>query len=142
LVEEYSILRFSVANFFATLVHSRPFYPISTLLVKLVLGIINSEPEPDKKHKQRVEWIYNHTHERVNEPLSIIELTVFRNLDKGLNREIEIGDRTFNLAELYVYIDEVILELNHIVIDIAKKYSLDIPMIQSTGTQSQEFKIG
>lgn len=104
------------------------------------MGIIDSEENPDDKIKSRVKWIYDHTHERVNEPLSVIELAVFRNLDKGLNREIDIGNKSFTLTELYRYIDEVILELNSIVIKIARKYSLDIPIIQST-TQSQEFKI-
>jgi hypothetical protein len=108
---------------------SRPFQPISTLLVKLVEALIHSEPEPDIKIQKRLTWIYKNTHERVNEHLSLVELAVFKNLDKGLNREIDIGiDKTFYLVELYKYLDEIAKELTQIVIEISKKYSLDIPL--------------
>lgn len=138
--EELSLIRFNCNNFFAVLLNSRPFQPISTLLIKLVESIISSEDLPDTKIKNRVKWIYENTHIKVRESLSVIELTVFKNLDKGLNREIEIGDKTFSLTELYKYLDEVSKELSTIVIQIAKKYSIDIP-IQSFGTQSRETQI-
>ncbi|HJX50079.1 MAG TPA: hypothetical protein VJ438_01315, partial [Candidatus Nanoarchaeia archaeon] len=65
-----------------------------------------------------------------NESLPIIELAVFKNLDKGLNREIDIGDKTFSLTQLYKYLDEVSKELTIVVVEIAKKYNLDIPIGQ------------
>jgi hypothetical protein len=110
--------------------NSRPFNPISTLLIKLVEAIIQAEPEPDIEQRNRIRWIYEHTHKKVDENLSIVELAVFKNLNRGLNREIEIGDKTFSLTELYQYLDEVAKELSTIVIQIAKKYSFDIPMLQ------------
>lgn len=131
--DELSLIRFSSMNFFAVLLQSRPFQPISTLLIKIVNSLISCEPEPDKSNKERVDWIYKNTHIRVLEPLSIVELAVFKNLDKGLNRELDIGDKTFTLTELYSYLDEVALELATIVISIAKKYSIDIP-VQSFGS--------
>jgi len=106
---------------------ARPFQPISTLQIKLVEALISSEPEPDEIIKKRVKWIYEHTHEKVNTHLSIVELVVFKNLDKGVNKEIDIGDRTFFLAELYHILDEVSKELSNIVIQIAKRYSFDMP---------------
>jgi iron-sulfur cluster repair protein YtfE (RIC family) len=130
-------------QFFAILISSRPFQPISTLLIKVVEALINSEPEPDEKIMKRIKWIYENTHERVEAHLSIVELVVFRNLDKGVNKEIEIGDKTFYLAELYNYLDEISKELTNIVIKIAKKYSLDIPMVSfGTGKQGQTQTIG
>ncbi len=99
-------------------------------------SLLVSEPEPDTENKDRLSWIYNNTHKNVNEPLSIVELAVFKNLDRGLNREIEIGDKSFTLTELYSYLDEVALELSGIVISIAKKYSIDIP-IQALGSMQQ-----
>jgi hypothetical protein len=96
-------------NFFAVLLQSRPFQPISTLLIKIVNSLLSSEPEPDEENKTRLEWIYEFTHEKVREPLSIVELAVFKNLDRGLNRELDIGDKTFLLVELYCYLDEVAL---------------------------------
>jgi hypothetical protein len=112
---------------------SRPFNPISTLLVKIVEGLIASEPEPDEKLIKRIKWISENTHEEVKEPLSIIELVVFKNLDRGLSREVEISNKTYLLVELYKYLDEISKELTKIVIGIAKKFSLDIPINMGFG---------
>lgn len=134
---ELSLIRFTTINFFSVLLNSRPFQPISTLLIKIVNSLIASEPEPDKENKKRLDWIYENTHERVNEPLSIVELAVFKNLDRGLSRELELGDKTFTLVELYKYLDEVALELSGIVISIARKYSIDIP-VQALGSMTSQ----
>jgi len=131
--DELSLIRFTTMNFFAVLLQSRPFQPISTLLIKIVNSLIASEPEPDKKNKERLDWIYENTHEKVKENLSIVELAVFKNLDRGLSREIDIGENTYSLTALYKYLDEVALELSMIVISIAKKYSIDIP-VQALGS--------
>lgn len=132
--ESLSLIRFGVVNFYSVIINSRPFQPISTLLIKLVEAIIYAEPEPDKKNLERLKWIYTNTHKKVEENLAIVELAVFKNLERGLNREIDIGDKSFYLVELYKYLDEIAKELSNIVIEIAKKYSLDLPMnITSTG---------
>jgi len=131
--DELSLIRFNCFNFFSVLLNSRPFQPISTLLIKLVEAIITSEPEPDEKIKARVKWIYENTHEEVEESLPIIELAVFKNLDRGLNREIDVGEKTHSLIILYKYLDEVAKELSTIVIQIARKYSIDIPLSNMMG---------
>ena len=135
---ELSLVRFSVINFFAVIMQTRPFQPISTLLIKLVEALISAEPEPDIKMQKRLNWIYDNTHIKVEIPLSIVELAVFKNLDRGLNRELEIFDKTFNLVELYRYLDEISKELTTMVVQISRKYSLDIPMsvYGSKGTQT------
>lgn len=133
---ELSLIRFGVVNFFSVIINSRPFQPTSTLLIKLVEALIQSEPEPDKAIKKRIEWLYEHTSEKIDTHLSIVELVVFRNLDKGVNKEIEIGDKTFYLAELYNILDEISKELTNIVIGIAKRYSIDMPMISFGGKQT------
>jgi len=128
---DLSLIRFCVYNYFSIIITARPFQPISTILIKIVESMISSERELDnemKEYKKRVEWIYQNTHKEVNEHLSIIELAVFRNLDGRLNREIDIGDKTYSLTELYKYLDEISKELTNIVINIAKKYSVDIPL--------------
>jgi len=132
---EISLVKFCVMQYFAVLLSARPFSPISTLLIKLVEALISSETEPDKKIQARVKWIYENTNSKVQAHLSIVELVVFKNLDKGVNREIEIGEKTFILAELYNYLDEISKELTNIVINTAKKYSIDIP-ISSFGMKS------
>lgn len=126
--EELSLVRFGVVNFWSVVMNSRPFQPISTLLIKLVEALTLAEPDPDKEIQERLKWIYDNTHKNVEVSLSIVELAVFKNLDRGLNREIDIGDKCFLLIELYKYLDEVSKELAGIVISIARKYSLDIPM--------------
>jgi len=134
---ELSLIKFAFMNYWAVIISTRPFQPTSTLLIKLVEALISAEPEPDEKHKKRVKWIYEHTHKKVLTHLSIVELAVFKNIDKGLNCEIELGENTFYLTELYNILDEISKELSTIVIKIAKKYSLDIPMMNvGKGNQS------
>lgn len=125
---ELSLIKFNVLNFFSVLLNSRPFQPTSSILLKVVEALISSENEPDEKMRKRVSWLYENTHERVNENLSIVELAVFKNLDRGLNKEIEIHDKSFYLVELYKCLEELSKELTQIVVEISKKYSLDIPI--------------
>jgi hypothetical protein len=99
-----------------------------------------AEPEPDEKIQKRIKWIYENTHEKVEVNLPVVELAVFRNLDRGLNREIEIGNKSFYLFELYKYLDEVSKELTGIVISIAKKYSMDFPNSMFGSGQNQTMK--
>jgi hypothetical protein len=141
MVEELSLIRFGCVNFWATLMNSRPFQPITTLLVKLVEGLLLSEPELNEDSMKRLKWIYDNTHTEVEESLPVIELAVFKNLDRGLNREIDIGDKSFFMVELYKYLDEVSKELAGIVVGVARKYSLDIPMsiYGNQGKQSINF---
>jgi hypothetical protein len=134
--EDLSLIRFSVTNFYAVLLNTRPFQPTSSLLIKLVESLIASEPEPDVKNQKRLDWIYANTNKAVEVSLPIVELAVFKNLDRGLSREIEIGDKTFHLVELYKYLDEISKELTTMVIEIAKRYSIDIPLSQY-GSKSQ-----
>ena len=100
--------------------------------------MITSEPEPDKNLLDRLKWIKENTHKGVNENLAIIELAVFKNINRGLNREIDIGNKTFYLTQLYKYLDEVTSELNQIVLGIGLKYSVDFPvsMFGKSGNQN------
>jgi hypothetical protein len=139
-MDNFSLAKYECANFHSVLLNSRPFQPIATLLIKITLALIDSEPKPDEVKRTKVMWIYKNTHEKVKEHLSIIELAVFRNLGLQLNREIEIGNKTFKLTELYKYLDEVNLDLSSIVMEIAKKYNLDIPFTPMN--QSQQIRLG
>lgn len=136
-MSELSLIKFHVFNFYSIIIQSRPFNPISTILIKVVNSLIESEPEPDEETKKRLKWIYENTHDKVNIHLSLIELAVFKNLDKGLNREINIGGKDFHLIDLYKYLDEVTLELSFIVMKIAKEYNVDIPF-NSVSTKAQQ----
>lgn len=131
--DSLSMVKFNVVNFFSLIMSSRPFSPITTTLIKVVDSLINSEPEPDKEILKRLNWIYQNTHKKVMISLPVIELAVYRNLDKGLNKELDIFNKTFALTNLYKYLDEISLELCRITSATAKRYSLDVPMIQSFG---------
>lgn len=141
---DLSLVRFAFMNFWGVLITSRPLQPISTLLIKLTEALINSEPKPDKKLLDRVQWIHNNTSSRVMVHLSLVELIVFKNIDKGVNKEVEIGDKTFTIAELYYILDDISEELSRIVIEIGKKYGFDIPVMSnnygSTGQKNVNFE--
>lgn len=126
---DLSLVTYYLNNFWMVKINTRPFTPSFTLLTQLVESLVLSEPEPDTKNLKRLEWIYKNTHEKVNEQLSTVELVVFRNLDKGINFEIEIGGKTFYLFQLYNFLDSIARELGKIVTEIAKKYNVDMPMI-------------
>jgi hypothetical protein len=128
MVEELSLIKFGAMNFWAVLINSRPFQPIVTNLFKLVKSLVESEEEPDKELLDKLDFIYKNTNENLEIPLCIIELAVFRNLDKGLNKEIVIYGKTFTLTRLYEVLDTINMELAGIVVKISKKYSLDMPI--------------
>jgi hypothetical protein len=139
--DELSLIRYNVLNFFSLVLSAQPFSPIATKLIKVVEALILSEPEKDAEKLARVKWIYENTHEKVDIALSIIELAVFKNLDRGLNREIDIKNKTFNLVELYKILDEITLELTRIVIETAKKYSVDLPIFSQFSKTSTQIQV-
>jgi hypothetical protein len=137
---ELSLIRFGFLNFNHLILTSQPLYPITTKLIKIVMTLVNAEPEKDKEMVDKVQWIYDNTHEKIMMPLSVIEYATYKNLGKTLNREIDIKNKTFNLIFLYRVLDEISLELNLIVTNIVKKYSIDIP-IMTYGSQQQRTDI-
>jgi len=124
---DWSIIKYEFVNFHNIVMTSRNIYPNPSLLAKLVLAMIEAEPEPDEEMKSRVNWIYNNTHKDVMEHLSTIELVVIRNIMGSLNKEIEIGSKTFTLTSLVRFLDELSAELMKMVVQIGKKYSLEMP---------------
>lgn len=128
MVGSFSLIQYEVNNFHSILMSSRPFFPTTTLLLKLVSALIHSEPDPDPKMKERIAWLYENTHEKVKEHISIIEYITFNNIGKGVNREVEVGSKAFYLYELYRYLDDITHELILCVVAISKKYNLEIPI--------------
>jgi len=134
-VDELSLIRFGVYNFFAVLMNKPVFQPSATTLCEIAKSIVEAETEPDEKLKGQIVTIYEETNPRVKQPLSVVELAVFKNIDRGLNRAIEIGEVEFPISELYRYLEQVRWDLVKIVIEIAKKYTLDIPISALGGSQ-------
>jgi hypothetical protein len=142
-MQELSLVKFFSANFYALLLSARPFHPIHGTLLKTTKSLVNSEPEDkrDKKILEKLEYIEHFTHPKVSEPLSVIELAVYRRIFADLQTKIRINEKEWSLMELYMYLDEVTQDLNEIVVQIAKNYSLDIPMHFNShgGTQNIGF---
>jgi len=132
---DWSLMNSMLSHFFANLTDSRKFFvPNFTILCQITETLIILEDKPDMKLKEEVEWIAQNTHEKVKEPLDIIERVVFKNLQFGLNKEIEVGNKEYTLAELHHLLHEVSSRLMRIAIKIAKKYSLEIPIdFRATG---------
>jgi hypothetical protein len=139
---EISLVRFGVINFFAILMNRSVFLPTATTLCEIVKSIIDAEQQPDITEKDKVVYIYEHTDERVNEALPIVELAVFKNIDRGLNQTIDIGEKDFTIAELYHILNDVRWKLVEIVTGIAKKYTLEMPMVQVGGAMKTGFGMG
>jgi hypothetical protein len=109
------------------------FTPTQSTLCLIVKSIINAETEPDEVLKKEVEYIYEHTDKSINVGLPIVEVAVFRNLDKGLNRTVTFGQKEFTIAELYTVLDGIRWKLVDIVIKIVKKYSVEMPIEAGIG---------
>lgn len=137
MADDLSLIKFNVVNFHSVLINSRPFHPVTTIFIKLVNALLMTDETTDKADKAKVDWIYNNTHEKVKKPLPIIEYAVFKNLDKALNKTIDIGEDSYNLIDLYKYLDQVSLQLTAIVIKIAKKYNVEIPVNSLTGVNQK-----
>jgi hypothetical protein len=125
-MSEISLVKYNVTAFFSIVLNSFPLTPIYTKQLKIVDALLKSEPEPDKEMVERLKWLYENTHEKVKISLPVIEYIVFHNINKGVNREVELMNKTFHLTMLYKYLDETSFELSQMVITIAKKYSLDV----------------
>jgi hypothetical protein len=128
---ELSLIQFNFTNFFAVVLNHRPLSPVSTIYFKIVKSLLDSvdpQSETEKKDLERLDWIYKNTHKQVREPLPDVEYCVFQNIGTKLDREIEFNGKTFKVIQLYRYLDEITLELTQMVITIAKKYNLEIPI--------------
>lgn len=141
---DLSLVKFNVINFYSLVLTHRPFQPITTILMKIVSSLLASEEktDPSEETVKRLTWIKLNTHEKVLFPLAIVELAVFKNIDRGLSRQIEIDGKEFHLTTLYMYLDEIIHELTMIVIGIAKKYSIDLPFISMNNQQNKGISFG
>lgn len=135
---QISLIQFHVTNFYAVLMNRVPFSPTYMTLWSLARALVNAEQTQDPESRKKLEWIYKNTHEKVEIPLPTIELAVFRNIEKGINRDIDITDKNFSLIELYKYLHDVAVTLSDMVDEIAKKYNIDIPFnFQSRPTSLQ-----
>lgn len=108
----------------------REFY---TLSLTICYCLTKSEPNPDEAIIKRLDFINKNTHEKIMLPLSVTEMAILTNLGSNISKVIEFKDnngteREYPLHQLIRYAKESYFELAQFVVQIAQKYSLDIPM--------------
>jgi hypothetical protein len=146
-VEDLSLLKFGVINFFAILMNRPIVTPSQSLLCEITHSIIEAETEPDKVIKERVKKIYERTNEKLNVSLATVETVVFKNMNKGLSTEIDFetkgGGRTkvFTIAELIHILSDIRWELVTIVTKIVKKYTMEMPLYDVSGGMRTSFNL-
>jgi hypothetical protein len=128
MTESMSLIQFFVINFYSSLMNNRMLSPNFSDMYFICKSLVLSEPEPDKKYLEKLEYIYNNTNEEVNAPLAVIEMLVFKNIQHGISKEIDIYGKEFSLNKLYAMLDAVNDQCLEIVVAIAKKYSIDFPV--------------
>jgi hypothetical protein len=126
---ELSLVKFFFTNIYAVIINARPFTPTASTLIKLLIGLVESEPEKDKELLNKVFWIYNNTHEKLKTPLTIVEKAVYMNIGKSLISEVNFEHKSFTLIELHRYLDDIGKFVGEESVKIAKKYNLDIPLM-------------
>lgn len=97
-----------------------------------------TEDKPDDEILNRLEYLRENTHEKLNLPIAMTELIILTNLSRGLGRPIEYKDNhnktvEMDLGRIIKYAKDSYFELAQIVIKIAKKYDVSIPMRGDTG---------
>lgn len=141
-VSEISLIRFGVINFWA-LVMQRPFIPPICVLCGLVKSIILAEKKIDKEKLDKIEYIMKKTNPKLSCSINYVEQAVFRNLNKGINSEITIGDNDYTFGELSGIIDDIRTELIKMVTEIVKEYTFDLPFsLGSSGDTKIGFGLG
>lgn len=130
MAEDLSLIKFGVLNFFSLVMNRSLFSPVITSMCEIVKAVIEAETTPDEDLKKKIEFIYRNTNEQIKQPLALVEVAVFRNMDKGLNKEISFENGDFCIAELYKALDNIRWDLVSIVTGIIKKYTLEMPLYE------------
>lgn len=97
----------------------------------LALEIIKAEDNPDKKLLKELNWIKEHTTEKLNTNYFVIVQTIVRKMVFPLTTLVEVKisprrTKEFELGELISEIENAHIKINDIVRQVAKKYSIDI----------------
>jgi len=114
-----------------------------TLSMSIAWSIIEAEEEPDKSTIKKLEFIKDNTHEKLLIPLSTAEIIILTNIgNRNFSKPIEFKDnkgktREMPLHVIIRYTKESYFELARFVVNIAKKYSLDIPIRSPVGSMME-----
>lgn len=97
----------------------------------LAKDIVKAEEPPNREYVKRLDYIWEHTTEDLNVPLSIVEAYYIPNAF-NLNKNIELRDNDGHVFEMPVYkikrhLDDAYIQIREIVRKVAIRYSIDIP---------------
>lgn len=80
----------------------------------------------NKEVRERILWLHKNTAQGLNQPLATIEILLFKNWSAGTNKELEVGAKTYTLAQLFQYCNELLTECCRLMTKMTKNYSFDI----------------
>jgi len=87
------------------------------------------DKDSNKKMLKNLDTIYNKTTKKLNKPLPIVEFVLNKNLEeRNIGRKVSIDGTEFYTHKLYQYIEEALSDMMEIATELAKKYSLDMPL--------------
>ena len=127
----FSIMQFTFMSFWSVLMSNSFTQPNYTDLIRLTEAMLMCETELDVKSLEEVHYIYDHTNDEIDFPLGQLEFLVFYQINiaqAGLNKEVEINNKSWKIIDLYGFLDKTNQKLVRIVIGISKRYNLDIPL--------------
>jgi len=112
----------------------REFY---TLSLSICYCLVSVEDNPDTEIQKKLDFIKENTHPKLMIPISTAELIILSNMGKGIGTTVEFKDNTRKTREIPLhlvikYAKESYFELAQYVVQVAKRYSLDIPMKPSS----------
>lgn len=148
---EISLMQYFTNLFFHMLMSNRIYEPNVTDLCRLSEALLYCEHEDQREDDwqdlmDEIDTIYKTTHPHINTHLAVIEISYFKNVSRGLNKLIEIQNNNGEVKEystpiLYKYLDTVGQRLTKIIMKIASKYHLEIPLgttVKTSSTGSSE----
>lgn len=143
---EISLMQYFTNLFFHMLMSNRIYEPNVTDLCRIAEALLYCEhPEQREEDWQDlmndIDEIYKTTHPHLNTHLAVMEISYFKNVSRGLNQMVEIQNnngeaREYSTPILYKYLDMVGQRLTKIVMRIASKYHLEIPLGTSMRTSA------
>lgn len=122
-----SQIEFLYMQFWGVLISNHFTEPNFMDLYFTTFALVNSEDAIDQKYVKKLERIEKYTTDKVRMPLAEIEYFYWKNCSKGLQSDLTLrGDKTLNPMQIFAELNLVLKELVIIVIELGKKYSLDI----------------
>lgn len=106
-----------------------------------VYALVNSEEKPDKEMIAKLQYIEEHTTDKLHMPLAEVEYFYWKNAAKGLQTDLTLkGGKMMNVMQVFAELNKALKELTIIVVRIGKKYSLDITYRNPSEEDDSEMK--